>query len=297
MKSGTAAGCCSLSLLHGCPLPSPSKGTQASGLLSPCSHCHWWAETQGPALEPFSAWGGQQPEGFGDVEGTSCVVRVTLQSAVWIWGGGGMLWGPMLRGAKWMEDLHVLGRDWLRGRGLQGFHAPQGTVWMDGVLQCPVSWGVKRPGRGLSGWKSPQDIPCLGGGGGAKEPQRVSCLKVGCVDGEPPGCPMPRRCPVPGERIWIVEGGRLNGGAPQMPYSWVGLCGWGTPGRRVIMSWESMWMGTYAGCPVPRNTPSSVDGGGGVSTVPCVPVGVVWTGGGWGGGVPKMPSPWGCPVP
>ncbi|XP_049659535.1 chordin isoform X3 [Accipiter gentilis] len=73
MKSGTAAGCCSLSLLHGCPLPSPSKGTQASGLLSPCSHCHWWAETQGPALEPFSAWGGQQPEGFGDVEGTSCV--------------------------------------------------------------------------------------------------------------------------------------------------------------------------------------------------------------------------------
>lgn len=41
-----------------------------------------------------------------------------------------MLWGPMLRGA---EYLYVLGRGWLQGRGLQGVHIPQGTVWMEGA--------------------------------------------------------------------------------------------------------------------------------------------------------------------
>ena len=125
------------------PLPSLGKGTQASGLLSPYSRCHWWAGAQGPTLEPSSARGGQQAEGFGDVKGTSCGVHVTLQSVMWIWRGERMLRGPMLRGAEWMEELYVLLKGWPWVRGLQGGRAPQGTVWMDSALQCPTSWDAK----------------------------------------------------------------------------------------------------------------------------------------------------------
>ncbi|XP_038039621.1 chordin isoform X1 [Anas platyrhynchos] len=52
------------------PLPSLGQGPQRSGLLSPPSLCHRWAGCWGPAPGPSCAQ--QQPEGFGDAEGTSC---------------------------------------------------------------------------------------------------------------------------------------------------------------------------------------------------------------------------------
>lgn len=133
---------------------------------------------------------------------------------------------------------------------------------MPHVLGCQVAWEGAEWMEESPGWL-----------GGPNEPWEGSCLKVGYVDGEPPGCPMPRRCPMPRDSIWIEEGEHpANALFPRelvrMGDSQRGSC----PGR-------NMWMGAY-----PRMSSAQeysklcgrgVDVVFGVSTMPYVPVGVV----------------------